>query len=439
MGFSERLDLLLAAKRCIEAYCGIVPGTSGTASRVVDVLGVDAKDALVQLRLTANALRFVTYESYVGETLNGKRHGQGSCIMSDGFDAKNSGSWADDLPDGFNIYEEPNSVYYKGMWKAGEWHGQGEFMDVDGSIYSGNYVLGTKEGQGTRSWIWGDQFKYTGEWKSNVPHGHGKMVFFHDGTYEGQWVDGFMHGHGVLRKWNDDIHEGEFVRGTPQGAINRSTIDSKDELDVNHRVIHYQSGAVYEGPTVNGRPEGKGVLRAPTNITWTGTFEDGSIHGEGMAEWDNGGYRKGTWKNDWSDGRGIEVNNDPRYPCRFEGTIVSGLREGYGVYTAPQGVSYKGGFHVGEMHGEAVQESKRGGSGKLECRFENGVPSGPGRIVRPGGSVYEGLFVNRKEHDENAILTFPDGTLYKGTWVQGFSLGKDSFTGPLKELIFWAW
>ena len=120
---------------------------------------------------------------YVGEGIDGKRHGQGTVTYS-------------------------NGKKYVGEFKNGKKHGQGTQTWSDGDKYEGEHKDGKKDGQGT--YTWSDGSKYVGEFKKGKRHGKGVSTAL-DGQrwntlYEGEWEKGKFHGQGklVVTKIDDD-------------------------------------------------------------------------------------------------------------------------------------------------------------------------------------------------------------------------------------------
>ena len=120
---------------------------------------------------------------YVGEEIDGKRHGQGTVTYS-------------------------NGKKYVGEFKNGKKHGQGTQTWSDGDKYEGEHKDGKKDGQGT--YTWSDGSKYVGEFKKGKRHGKGVSTA-RDGQrwytfYDGEFKKGHFHGQGklVVTKIDDD-------------------------------------------------------------------------------------------------------------------------------------------------------------------------------------------------------------------------------------------
>jgi len=385
-----------------------------------DFLDPAVGNVLSQLRYLVATLGYPTSERYVGDLVDGKRHGYGTSETLDG--GTQTGNWMNDKPEGFSIASYLAGSKYVGEWKENEWHGKGHWVDPEGNVYKGDYSMGKKHGLGIMKWTWGNRYSYTGQWANDRYSGIGEMTYANGDVYNGSWRNGLMHGRGKFTKWHDDVYEGEFIDGVAQGSCVR--VAGGPDVPVSPEVtqnvtIAFSSGTEYTGDVVDGRPEGEGELRSKTGLVWKGRFKDGMMDGEGVGTWPNGGYCKGTWKEGQADGFFIEVNDCPEHLCKFEGHYKLGIREGEGEMWQPVGYHYKGNFHADEIHGYGVRN--RHIRGCYDGQWLNGLEHGHGTHHMPGKITYTGLWQVRKKHDENAILTFKDGSVYRGGWIGGLT------------------
>ena len=76
---------------------------------------------------------------------------------------------------------------------------------------SNEYKDGNMHGQGTYSWVKGDQ--YTGEWKNNHFHGQGVFVYGDGDKYVGKYKYGKFHGQGIYTFANGKVVEGIWENG----------------------------------------------------------------------------------------------------------------------------------------------------------------------------------------------------------------------------------
>lgn len=100
---------------------------------------------------------------YMGETQEGKAHGEGIGIWRTG-------------------------SRYEGEWKANKRHGEGVFEWKDGERYEGQYRNDMRHGQGTYYWSNGEKFQ--GEWQNDQRNGQGTF-YDRDGNVlaKGKWRD----------------------------------------------------------------------------------------------------------------------------------------------------------------------------------------------------------------------------------------------------------
>jgi len=78
--------------------------------------------------------------SYSGETIDGKRHGEGTWIRPDG--TRYKGQWDNDRPHGQGTIIWPDGKKYTGQWKNGKRHGRGVEIYPDGKKIEGEWVEG---------------------------------------------------------------------------------------------------------------------------------------------------------------------------------------------------------------------------------------------------------------------------------------------------------
>ena len=135
---------------------------------------------------------------YIGEVLNGERHGKGTFI-------------------------ENNGIKYEGEWRNGKMHGTG--------------VLTTPDGK-----------RYEGEMENGQMHGQGILVE-KEGKYEGTFLNGKMHGEGVLNLNDGRVFKGEFKNGKYVGVSRNTNFrltqeqkmkKAEDEITGNPQEIHRQ-------------------------------------------------------------------------------------------------------------------------------------------------------------------------------------------------------
>ncbi|WP_078429847.1 MORN repeat-containing protein [Alkalihalobacterium alkalinitrilicum] len=154
----------------------------------------------------------ISMASYVGERVNGEKHGQG--VLANSFESytgewKNDlrdgtgtesfklgsllqgfydGEWKDDQKEGYGV-ESTQVLWmtskYEGDWKNGKRHGAGEFTDRNGNIYSGQWKEGQPSGEG--EFILTNGERYVCEVEGFKRHGYGTLTNKDGSIEEGQW------------------------------------------------------------------------------------------------------------------------------------------------------------------------------------------------------------------------------------------------------------
>lgn len=77
---------------------------------------------------------FSNGDKYIGQTKDGKPHGQGVAYYANG--CKYEGEWKGDIRHGQGIYYWPDGEKYEGEWKGDVRHGQGIYYDTNGDIFN---------------------------------------------------------------------------------------------------------------------------------------------------------------------------------------------------------------------------------------------------------------------------------------------------------------
>ena len=177
---------------------------------------------------------------YVGEWLNNYEDGRGIIYADMTSQNKNiiyEGYFKNGKPNGYGKCFYENGNYYIGEFLDGVRHGKGIIYYQNGKIkYEGNFINDICEGEG--KYIWENGEYYIGEFHNNLREGKGKE-YYKDGTpefegdfsfnkyhgkgvfywkngnyYIGEWRNGFKHGNGIIySKDNNIIYKGYFMWG----------------------------------------------------------------------------------------------------------------------------------------------------------------------------------------------------------------------------------
>jgi hypothetical protein len=148
-------------------------------------------------------LIFSSGEHYIGDFSNNKFHGFGKLTTLGGDVIE--GQWKkntflEDWDDQVAIEEDsrsaatevsqvkPRKTELKDCTLTYSHNTEGKLTYVDGSVYTGWFVDGQPEGQGSCLYANGD--KYVGGWKNHGPHGEGVMYFMDGRVYGAEWEKG---------------------------------------------------------------------------------------------------------------------------------------------------------------------------------------------------------------------------------------------------------
>ena len=186
---------------------------------------------------TYEELRFSDGSRYVGETVNGKRHGKGTNYFPNG--TRYEGAWENGYMNGHGICVYADGKRYEGIWADGKRNGEGTLFYTDGDKYAGNWFNDTMHGHGT--YYYASGARYEGEWANNKKQGKGTNYYVNPtATYCGDWYNNLRHGYGV-----EEIH-------APQGT-QRYEGEWKEDKRCGRGKIIYVSGTVKEGYFENGQ------------------------------------------------------------------------------------------------------------------------------------------------------------------------------------------
>ena len=130
---------------------------------------------------------------YIGQILNGLRHGKGI------------------------LYYKNGDIKYDGYFVKDKYEGTGKFFWKDGNFYDGQWLNGHKHGKGIEYYKNG-KIKYDGDFVNDRAEGNGEYIWEDGNSYIGQWLNGLKHGKGILFDKNGEIeYEGNFVNGQRNG------------------------------------------------------------------------------------------------------------------------------------------------------------------------------------------------------------------------------
>lgn len=213
---------------------------------------------------------------YDGNWVKGKRHGHGTAYIGE---QAIEGEWRNDqiISD---VHVSFADAYYEGQIMNFVPHGKGSYYS-DKLMYSGDWVYGRREGEGTVSFD--NEDSYAGSWKNDVYEGEGVYEFHDGGVYSGEWKNGLQNGFGTYRKesfvyegyWRDGMMDGQgtivFANGDVySGNFKWNAFNGKG-------VYSFADGTMYNGDFVLGCFNGMGTLYLANNRVIEGEFIDNKL------------------------------------------------------------------------------------------------------------------------------------------------------------------
>ncbi|XP_010547360.1 PREDICTED: phosphatidylinositol 4-phosphate 5-kinase 6-like [Tarenaya hassleriana] len=174
----------------------------------------------------------------------------------------------------------PSGDFYTGQWRDNLPHGHGKYLWTDGCMYVGEWCRGKTMGKGRFSWPSGAT--YEGDFKNGYMDGKGTYIGPCGDTYRGSWVMNLRHGQGTKNYDNGDGYEGEWRRGLQDG----------------HGRYQWKNGNHYIGQWKNGIMNGNGTMIWSNGNRYDGFWEDGAPKGNGTFRWAEGSFYVGVWSKD---------------------------------------------------------------------------------------------------------------------------------------------
>ncbi|OQS04036.1 hypothetical protein THRCLA_03684 [Thraustotheca clavata] len=116
-------------------------------------------------------------EMYLGHWAQGKRDGEGMCMLFDG--TIYQGEWKNGKKNGFGKCDFARTRdRYEGKWVGGQRCGQGKCTYAAGFIYEGHWAADQRHGQGRCTYT--DGTLYEGQWKMDTFCGDGALVLHNE-------------------------------------------------------------------------------------------------------------------------------------------------------------------------------------------------------------------------------------------------------------------
>ena len=184
--------------------------------------------------------------------------------------------------------------------------------------------------------------------------------------------------------------------------------------------IQLSNGEIYSGGwNLKGKKQGYGVSIDSDNNIYKGLWKNNNYGEYGCFIHNNGNYYKGKLIKGKANGKGeMFINKKLKYIGDFDNELPNG--EGT-IINYEDETNYNGHILNGAKEGYGVLEFNDGT--KYEGEFKNDNYHGKGKIVYSDGSQYEGDFKNNMK-DGKGIYVWPDGKVYEGDYVKDIRTGK---------------
>lgn len=168
---------------------------------------------------------FPNGDIYVGDFVNGKRHGIGVCYYENRSEYR--GRWMNDLPNGNGTLTLADGSSRMGYWKQGQIQDHQESQGLATSTASvppartatiSNCLAGNCI-NGIGTYQFQDSSRYTGSFVNGLPDGRGTIFYPNGERYEGMLKAGQLHGEGTLIDREGNRIVGLWERGTYRQSL----------------------------------------------------------------------------------------------------------------------------------------------------------------------------------------------------------------------------
>ncbi len=274
-----------------------------------------------------------------------------------------------------------------------------------------------------------------------LPHGKGRFKSNDDRSfyYEGSWTLGGFSEYGILKMNFDWIgeeirYQGNFLNGKLNGL---GTITWGDTETI------FGKGSSYTGTFVNNVIEGNGSFMYGNGFTYNGDFKNNMRNGKGKLEFskvnnkicffnDNvilAKYYDGYWENDIKKGTGkLVYNNDLKTNDKeIIGNWINNQFSGKSEIEFSNGNKYNCEFIQNLPQGYGTLYN--GENTKLVGTFKDGEFTGNGKFIYPNGAIYQGDWKDGTRNGKGKYNS-ADSTIYEGDWKDGRKNGKGKYSWP---------
>eukprot|EP00347_Sterkiella_histriomuscorum_P016426 403353222 len=350
-----------------------------------------------QIRKESNVqIKYQNGDVYVGQLVQEKRcgkgewekdlkHGKGKLTLNQGQEVQGEfqndqfcrGTYIDQYENIFKNLENPDDEKLDGQFINNKLYGYGSIEYKNKERYEGMLKDGKRCGQGKMiynqvnlAFNCLEQSEYKGDWRLNL-----RQYLF-------KLKSNFRHGFGIQNWADGSSYEGNW-------SMDKRTHGKMKMID----------GTVYEGPFLDDKYHGKGVIKFLDYNTFTGNFHNGKCPQFGMMGYKDGRIYLGNLRDFRKSGVGciLEVNGD-----FYEGEFQNDSAIGIGC------ILYKNGDYFTGF----VQDQKKEGGGRLHEKLKN--------------RYYEGKFYQDKKEGEGYYI-FEDGRVYCGLFKNDIEEGTGEY------------
>ncbi|GHT97317.1 hypothetical protein FACS1894126_1140 [Alphaproteobacteria bacterium] len=390
---------------------------------------------------------------YVGEMLNGVRHGRGLDMR--GGDEYFM-TWNRGIPAGYGVRRYKDGGVREGKW-IGDRSMTGIVTNAAGDKYEGTWNNLAWNGKDEPLW---SRTMSRGHWKQV---GKGKATLADGTVYTGTFKDSEYHGAGELTLKNGSKYNGQFASGKfngpgtltwPDGRVYTGIWANGEAIDGR---MAFPKNTTFKGDIgKNGLPNGRGTYIYADGNCYTGYWRDGNRHGQGTytlsdsSEDTHHTTFDGNWIQDQRNGNG--KIRDYRDRVVFDGRFLNDLKDGQCYYEDPDGFVCRGVWERDDLVNGIVTLTD-----EVRRPFAQAYPAGTkyvragrGKPMRGWGNLmdhpmpvyfegkvlegsYEGSLNAQKIPHGKGVLTFiSTGKRYEGEWANGTRTGKGTLLLPNK-------
>jgi hypothetical protein len=192
-------------------------------------------------------------------------------------------------------------------------------------------------------------------------------------------------------------------------------------------------GSVFSGQWKRNMKHGRGEYVGTDGSKYIGDWQEDLRHGDGKAIYAEGGLYDGPWRRGLPHCEAEEDGEEILGRCslvdpsgaQYSGSVLFGIKQGFGKLALPNGETYIGFFHEGRFHGDDGILTGPHPLHKFVGTFKCGVRSGKGEQRYANGCSYVGDWEANLFHGQG-VLNGCDGNFLNvasGSWKRGLLEG----------------